>query len=228
MTRGRRSPLNPGVGLVGTAVMHALAGAVLLVGAEQRRPAPPVYRVHLVAAPEPDDASKKAPESITRPAAEPPAPVPRAAREPKSTAAHEAPPPPPNAATREAAPRTTSETQPLPGERPSTGNDVASVSTEGVEFPFPEYLENVVTQILQRWQRPYGGTALDAEVSFFVHRDGSIADLQFVKRSGDFGYDLEAEGAVEEAGRMRAFGPLPSGWQGDVLFVRFYFTGRSQ
>ncbi|HUK21358.1 MAG TPA: TonB C-terminal domain-containing protein [Gemmatimonadales bacterium] len=228
MKRGSRSPVNPGVGVVGSAVMHALAGTLLLVGAERRHAAPPVYRVQLVAAPEPDDAAQKAPESITRPAAEPPAPVPRPAREPKSTAAHEAPPPPPNAAQREAAPRTTSQTQPLPGEKPSTGNDVASVSTEGIAFPFPEYLENIVTQILQRWQRPYTGTALDAEVSFFVQRDGSITDLQFVKRSGDFEYDLEAEGAVEEAGRGRAFGPLPSGWQGDVLFVRFYFTGRSQ
>ncbi|HXH63143.1 MAG TPA: TonB C-terminal domain-containing protein, partial [Gemmatimonadales bacterium] len=116
----------------------------------------------------------------------------------------------------------------LPGEKPSTGNDVATVSTEGVEFPFPEYLQNIVSQILRRWQRPQESTPLDAEVSFFVHRDGSITDLQFVKRSGNFTFDLEAEGAVEEAGRFKAFGGLPSGWTSDVLFVRFYFSGTRQ
>ena len=60
---------------------------------------------------------------------------------------------------REAAPRTTPKVAPLPGETPSTGSDVATVSTEGVEFPFPEYLQNVVTQIRRRWQQPYGSHA---------------------------------------------------------------------
>ena len=67
---------------------------------------------------------------------------------------------------------------------------------------------------------------LDAEVSFFVHRDGSVTDLQFIKRSGNFAFDLEAQGAVEEAGRLKALGSLPDGWNADVLFVRFYFTGK--
>jgi outer membrane biosynthesis protein TonB len=65
-------------------------------------------------------------------------------------------------------------------------------------------------------------------LSFFVHRDGSVTDLQFIKRSGNFSFDLEAQGAVEEAGRFRAFGALPDGWQSDVLFVRFYFSGQRQ
>src|SRR3989454_12726391 len=129
---------------------------------------------------------------------------------------------------REAAPRTTSKTAPLPGETPSTGNDVASVSTEGVEFPFPEYLQNIVGQVLRRWPRPLQSTPLEAEVSFLVHRDGSVSDLQFIKRSGNFTFDLEAQGAVEAAGRFKAFGPLPEGWTADVLFVRFYFSGKRQ
>ena len=139
-------------------------------------------------------------------------------------------PPPPTADTkrREAAPRTTPKAQPLPGERPSTGNDVATVSTEGVEFPFPEYLQNIVSQILRRWQRPQQETPLESEVSFFVHKDGSITGLQFTKRSGNFAFDLEAQGAVEEAGRTKAFGALPDGWTADVLFVRFYFSGVKQ
>src|SRR2546422_3743693 len=105
---------------------------------------------------------------------------------------------------------------------------VATVSTEGVEFPFPEYLQNIVGQVLRRWQRPLQSTPLEAEVSFLVHRDGSVSDLQFIKRSGNFAFDLEAQGAVEEAGRFKAFGPLPDGWTADVLFVRFYFSGKRQ
>ncbi|HEV2751059.1 MAG TPA: energy transducer TonB, partial [Gemmatimonadales bacterium] len=110
-----------------------------------------------------------------------------------------------------------------PGETPSTGSDVATVSTEGVEFPFPEYLQNIVAQVLRRWQRPLQGSPLEAEVSFFVHRDGSVTGLQFVRRSGDFEFDLEAQSAVEEAGRFKVFGALPAGWNSDVLFVRFHF-----
>ncbi len=103
------------------------------------------------------------------------------------------------------------------------GSDVATVSPEGVEGPFPEYLQNVVTQVLRRWQRPLESTQLDAEVSFLIHRDGSVSDLQFTKRSGDFAFDLAAQGAVEETGRFKGFGPLPTGWSSDVMSVRFYF-----
>ena len=113
-------------------------------------------------------------------------------------------------------------------EAPSTGHDVATVSTEGQEFPFPEYLQNIVAQVLKRWQRPSESTPLEAEVSFLVHRDGSVTDLSFIKQSPNFSFNLEAQGAVEEAGRFRAFGPLPDGWKPDVLFVRFYFSGQRQ
>jgi protein TonB len=138
------------------------------------------------------------------------------------------PPPTRDQTHREAAPRTTPTNQPLPGEKPSTGNDVATVSTEGIAFPFPEYLQNIVSQVLRRWQRPAQSTPLQAEVSFFVHRDGSVTDLQFIRRSGNFAFDLEAQGAVEEAGRFHVFGTLPDGWKSEVLFVRFYFSGQRQ
>ncbi len=227
--RGRRPlPGNTGLGLAGTAVVHGLAGIILFGSTARHRPPPPVYKVQLIAAPEPGAETRKAPEAVERPAAEQPAPALKPKPQPKSTVSKAAPPPAPDAAHREAAPRTTPKTAPLPGEKPSTGSDVATVSTEGVEFPYPEYLQNIVTQILRRWQRPFQSTPLESEVSFFIHRDGAITDLQFVKRSGHFAFDLEAEGAVEEAGRFKAFGALPAGWQPDVLYVRFYFSGRRQ
>jgi outer membrane biosynthesis protein TonB len=208
-------------------LVHGLAGLLILTSRSHTPPLPPVYKVRLLAAPEHVADARKAPEAVERPAAEQPAPLPKPKPVPKS-AASKAAPPPTDATRREAAPRTTPKTAPLPGETPSTGSDALTASTEGVEFPYPEYLQNAITQIRRRWQRPLDSTPLDAEVSFFVHRDGSISDLQFVKRSGNFTFDLEAEGAVEEAGRFKAFGALPDSWLSDVLYVRFFFTGRRQ
>ncbi len=226
--RGRgRTPAPVGMAVTGTLVVHGLVGALLFGTPSGRTRLPPTYRVRLIAAPAADLEARKAPEAFERPAEEKPAPMP-AAKRPQSTVSRATPPPTQDQTRREAAPRTTPTTQPLPGEKPSTGNDVATVSTEGIAFPFPEYLQNIVSQVLRRWQRPEQSTPLEAEVSFFVHRDGSVTDLQFIRRSGNFSFDLEAQGAVEESGRFHAFGTLPDGWQSDVLFVRFYFSGQRQ
>jgi protein TonB len=213
--------------LTGTLVVHGVAGMLLFAAPTAHRRLPPTYTVRLIAAPLAELEARKAPEAFERPAEEKPAPAP-AVKTPRSTVSRATPPPTRDRTRREAAPRTTPTTQPLPGERPSTGNDVATVSTEGIAFPFPEYLQNIVSQVLRRWQRPAQSTPLEAEVSFFVHRDGSVTDLQFIRRSGNFSFDLEAQGAVEEAGRFKAFGMLPDGWTADVLFVRFYFSGQRQ
>ncbi len=220
-------PESTGLALAGTLLVHGAAGAFLFVsGAHARAPAPPVYKVRLVAAPAPDPTARRAPEAVDRPA-ETPEPAPAARKPPKSTVARAAPPPEASKP-KEAAPRTTPKAEPAPGEKPSTGDDVATVSTEGIEFPFPEYLQNLVSQVRRRWQRPEQAVPLEAEVSFFVQRDGSVSEIHFVRRSGNFAFDLEAQGAVEEAGRLRAFGVLPEGWASEVLFVRFYFSGRQQ
>jgi outer membrane biosynthesis protein TonB len=218
-------PDSTGLALAGTLLVHGATGALLLAaGSGSRTPPPPTYKVRLVAAPDMDPKARLAPEALDRPA-EAPAPAPKPP--PRNTAARAAPPAE-TAQPREAAPRTTPSVTRAPGEKPSTGDDVATISTEGVDFPFPEYLENVVSQVRRRWQRPEQSLALEAEVSFLVKRDGSVTDLRFVRRSGNFAFDLEAQGAVEEAGRMHAFGALPAGWGSDILFVRFYFSGRHQ
>ena len=226
--RGRgRTPAPVGLAVTGTLVVHGLVG-VLLFGTHGRRTRlPPTYRVHLVAAPAADQESRKAPPAFDRPAEEKPAPLP-APKKTRSTVSRATPPPTRDQTRREAAPRTTPTNQPLPGEKPSTGNDPLTVSTEGVAFPFPEYTNNIIVQIGRRWQRPFGATALEAEIGFLIHRDGSISDMQFVHRSGNFAFDLEAQGAIEEAGRSKAFGSLPEGWTSDVLFIRFYFSGQRQ
>jgi outer membrane biosynthesis protein TonB len=58
---------------------------------------------------------------------------------------------------------------------------------------------------------------------FFIHRNGRISNLQFITRSGNFAFDLEAQGAVEAAGNAVAFGPLPEEYPADVLPVNFFF-----
>ena len=78
MRRGRGSE-SAKVGLIGTVAVHALAGLFLVAGAAAaRKPLPPTYRVHLVAAPEPTEDARKAPEAVDRPAEEKPAPTPKA------------------------------------------------------------------------------------------------------------------------------------------------------
>jgi len=210
--------------VTGTVFVHGLVIVSLFSTPSGRTRLPPTYRVRLIAAPAADMESRKAPEAFERPAEEKPAPIP-AAKRPQSTVSRATPPPTQDQTRREAAPRTTSSTTPLPGEKPSTGNDVATVSTEGVAFPFPEYLQNMMSQVLRLWP-PEQKSALEAEVSFLIHRDGSVTDLQFTRRSGSFAFDLEAQGVIEEAGNRRLFGALPDGWKPDVLYVRFYFAPR--
>jgi len=227
MTRRGRNPGPVGLAVLGSFMIHVLVIGLLVSSTTGAKRLPPTYRVRLIAAPAADLESRKAPEAFERPAEEKPAPL-SAAKAPRSTVSKATPPPTRDQTTREAAPRTTPTTQPLPGEKPSTGNDPLTVSTEGVAFPFPEYTNNIVVEIARRWQRPYGASALQAEIGFLIHRDGSISDITFIHRSGNFAFDLEAQGAIEEAGRFKAFGPLPPGWTSDVLFIRFYFTGQRQ
>lgn len=109
------------------------------------------------------------------------------------------------------------------GEQGGRGTDVANIRTEGIDFPYPGYLENIVRQIALRF-RPPRGSPLKAEVMFLIRRDGTISGFRFIQRSGSFTFDLEAQGAVESA--ATGFGALPSGFKDDVLPVMFSFDPR--
>jgi protein TonB len=111
------------------------------------------------------------------------------------------------------------------GQTGDRGTDVATVRTEGIEFPYPAYLQNIVRQIAQRFDPPRRG-ALSAEVTFLLRRDGSVADIRISTRSGNFEFDQDARGAIEAAARAGAFGPLPEGFPDDVLPVIFSFDPR--
>ncbi len=198
-----------GVGIAGSLLAHSVILGVVLTGTQARRGTPvlPVYRVELIAARRPavavNGVERTTPAATT---AQPP-PVPTR------------PSPRPAQPARAAPPAATAGTG-------GVGVDPATIRTEGVEFPFPGYLRNLVAQVYRRWQPPRGNADLETEVFFFVNRDGSVAGLRIVRRSGSYAFDLEAQGAVEAAARSGAFGALPAGYAADVLPVSFFFTPR--
>ena len=222
--RARRTPPGRAAGLVGTLVVHAAAAAFLFSQVKAAPPGPPVYAVDLVAAPAPTQRRRLAREAVpTPPPVEKPAPVkPKPTPPPEKPSAPEPKPPPRTEPDREPPPPTAAPATPAPGETPSTGTDAATIKTPGLAFPFPDYLRNIVNQVYQRWDRSNAGSR-SAEISFLILEDGSVRDIRFVTPSGNFSFDLDAQGAIEAAGNSRAFGPLPDGWEADVLPVSLYF-----
>lgn len=209
---------------------HAAAVAALIfVHPAPPKAMPPMYRVNIVAAPPGPRAegivAPPAPAPPRPPAPAPPPPraqtPPKAMPMPTKTPAKTVPPatptPTPTATPPKAPPR-----QAGGGPTGDKGTDVATVRTEGVDFPFPGYLENIVRQIAKNFGE-HRNTNVRAEVQFLIRRDGSVSAISFITRSGDYSFDLDAQGAVESAGNNRAFGPLPNGFSDDVLPVIFSF-----
>jgi periplasmic protein TonB len=234
-TLAPRGELTLRASIVWSAVLHLLVVAGLLVGHSRASvPSPPTYRVTLIAAPaaprQVGVVRETAPEP-TPPAPPAPAPLARATPEPermKAPPTKARPLKTPKTATPNAAPASAKPTPTVPpraggGPEGGRGADVANVRTEGIEFPFPVYLQNVVRQIALQFKPP-ANSAYRAEVSFLIRRDGSVSGLRLVTRSGSFSFDQDAMGAVEAA--SRSFGPLPQGFTDDVLPVIFSFDPR--
>jgi outer membrane biosynthesis protein TonB len=212
-----------------SAAGHALVFAAFIVFRGSAPPArPPMYHVNLVAAP-----AGARREGIVTPT---PPPQPLAPTQPPPRAKIEAPamPLPTKTPPRVAPPAATPTPVPAKAAAAATvaqagggptgdrGTDVATVRTEGNDFPYPAYLENIVRQVAKNFGDHRNSTA-SAEVQFLIRRDGSVTSFRFLTRSGNYSYDLDAQGAVEAAGNARAFGPLPDGFSDDVLSVTFSF-----
>ena len=226
----RRAPGGARLGgsLVAAAALHATVAAALFLTRPARPVAmPPIYRVDIVAAPP----GPRAVGAVTPQAAPatPTAPVPtRAESKAPSPVAPSTTPPPSRRAPAAATP-VPPVAQPKSAEAPRAGGgptggrgaDVANIRTQGTEFPYPAYLNNIVRQIALRFSPANPSAPLRAEVRFLIHRDGSVSDITVVSRSGVYAFDLDAQGAIEAA--ARAFGPLPSGFPDDVLPVVFSF-----
>lgn len=225
---GREGPPGRVAGLLGTSVVHAAAASLLFATVRPPvKPGPPTYAVDLVAAPAPAPKQRVSREAVPTPPVEKPAPV-KPQPKPKPAKAPAVPTPKPRPAeveNPEPPPPTQAPVAPAEGETPSTGTDAATIKTPGLAFPFPEYLRNIVNQVYRNWDRSAAGRRLSAEVSFLILKDGSVRDIRFVTRSGNFGFDLSAQGAIEAAGNARAFGSLPDAWlaQAEVLPVSIIF-----
>ncbi len=230
MSAALRRPAGLTGPLAVSVLLHALAVAPFVVWKAAGPPVlPPMYRVDLVAAP-------KGPPAVGVVREEPPAkaPAPEAKAPPKAEMNEQVKAAPIKAPTKAARPQTRATTNVTKtpervdvskaptaggGEVGNTGTDVATVRTEGIEFPFPGYLANIVRQVRLNFKPRHQG--LKAEVFFFIRRDGSVTGFRFVKRSGNYEFDLEAEAAVEAA--ARSFGALPEGFTDDILPVSFTF-----
>jgi len=219
-----KGPLGISLALHGTLVLLVL----LSFRKEKQEALPPIYRVNIVAAPpgpraigtvQPEPAAAKAP-TVTPPAPpktkEPAVPIAKATPQKASPRAT----PVERPATETPAPAPKAGGGPIGGK----GTDVATVQTEGIDFPFPGYLNNIVRQIALRFNPSDANSGRRAEVRFVIRRDGSVIGIGFVTRSGSYAFDLEAQGAVEAAASQ--FGPLPDGFPDDALPVVFSFDPR--
>ena len=221
-----------------SAVLHVVAAATLFLLRPDAPPErPPIYSVNLVAAPPgPRQMGIVAPPA-TQPTRE--APPPRRAEQPEKMmpAPTKQPPPtrrqPTAPATPTPTPATKAQTPPPAqqqraggGPEGGRGTDVANVRTEGIEFPYRGYLDNIVRQVALRFKPDNPNSPLRAEVLFLIHRDGRVSGMRILKGSGVYSFDLEAQGAIESAAQAGAFGPLPTGFTDDVLPVVFSFDPR--
>jgi protein TonB len=231
-----RARLAPTLGV--SLLLHLAVAVPLILARPAKAPArPPIYRVDLIAAPPgPRQEGIVVPQPQAppeRPAPTPPRaerrpeemPAPPTQRPPVRTRTPPAPATPTPAPTTKPPPETAPAQQAGGGPTGDRGTDVATVRTEGIEFPYPAYLQNIVRQIAKRFDQPRRG-ALSAEVTFLLRRDGSVADIRISTRSGNFEFDQDAMGAVEAAAGAGAFGPLPDGFPDDVLPVIFSFDPR--
>jgi outer membrane biosynthesis protein TonB len=207
------------VGVIGTTLAHALFLAGLLLAVHRSSgPETISYAVNLVAAPAPSDASART-TTVAPPKREPEKTV--AAKptvKPKK--------PTPKTTTKPAAAKPAAKTTPLPGETPGTGEDVLTRSFPGLNFPYPEYLRNIVNQIYSRFAQQTWPPGLEATVGFTIHRDGSVTDIIMLKQAGYYSFNLAAKSAVIAAANANVFGPLPSGWPDDKLEISFSFSPR--
>lgn len=242
-TKTRRGP--GGGALVASLVLHVVfVGVVLAAGLATPSPLPPlkVYRVNIVSPPPlesgPPQPVAVNPPAVTRPREEEPAsPPPQPKPEPKAPPKADPKPEkaPPKA---EEKPKTEVRTEPVkepepdkPPTRPrganpkpdaKVGGEGLNIQIDGEAFPFPDYLENILVQI-SRYFRWTGASGLKAEIYFVILRDGSVDEIRILQGSGDVAFNLEAMAAIEQAGKRKAFGPLPEGFKGDRLPVAFYF-----
>ena len=219
-------------GILASVLLHGgLVGAFLLLRPPAPPPSPPLYQVHLIAAPPGPRAIGVVQDQLQPPVEKPlppakvtptrPTPAPPKAKvkpQPKVKAVTPTPAP------QKAQPKTESP-QPAAGggETGGKGADVANVDTPGIEFPYPAYTNNIVRQLIIYLGRTAARDT--AVVRFVIRRDGTIDPESIRPVAGSsYSFTQRALAAVEAAANAKVFGPLPPGFREDILPVTFRFT----
>jgi outer membrane biosynthesis protein TonB len=231
--------------LIFSIILHAsLLGIVLL---SMMRSEPVVefvaYEVDLVSPPPAVEAEEYTPAReelvVERPEPEPAPPEPEPEPEPQVTVDEPEPTPEPEPEPEPtptpAPPTPTNQPDPEPpaDPTPAAGPDAdptaersgegINVRMEGLRRDYPEYWNNIIRQIERCFRPPAGNWA--TTVMFNIRRDGSVAEVEFERRSGNTAFDYLAMEAVECAGQGR-FGPLPADLPYQYQPIRFEFRPR--
>jgi protein TonB len=114
-----------------------------------------------------------------------------------------------------------------PGDRPGSplgspsGTSGLGARLAGVgdpSFTYGYYLDRMLALIERNWRRPPTGDALpEVAITFRIHRDGRVGDVEVETSSGVRAFDLAGLRAVENASPLP---PLPAGYRKDSLSVR--------
>ncbi|MGQ0563281.1 MAG: TonB C-terminal domain-containing protein [Gemmatimonadota bacterium] len=219
----RRPARGPGRGAFAAAVLLHLLPLVALVGnvfdAAEPLPQYKVYRVDIYSPPPQVEGKPEAPPQPTQTIVQP-AEAKTVAVEQKPAPAVKKPAPPKNVTTGTGKSAVAKGRNPDP--KSVVGGEGLDVHMAGEEFPYPEYLENIIIQ-LNRYFRWTGAPNLDTRIGFEIMRDGSVSNIRVLRKSGNINFDLEAISAIEQAGKRGAFGPLPRGWVANRLPIAFSF-----
>jgi len=91
----------------------------------------------------------------------------------------------------------------------SAGGEDLRVASGGLRCPDEGYCANIVRQIHRFFRRPAEAHDDQGEICFRIERDGSATDLRVERLRGSPAFRVALLEAAEQAGRRRAFGPLP-------------------
>ncbi len=236
MIQARARSTNLAAPLVASAVLHVMFAVTMFVASRAGGGGvalPPMYKVELIAAPPGAPAVgvvSNDPLPANAPKPDPAKAAPKSVEKAIPIKASKLKPAPTKASVKATPTPTTKASANVPraggGADGGVGTDVANIRTEGIDFPFPGYLQNIVRQVRLNFS-PSDKSLRTAEVFFLIRRDGSLSGFRFLQRSGSYSFDLECQGAVEAASAAKAWGPLPTGFMDDVLPVIFRFDPKT-
>lgn len=215
------------IGVMGSVLLHAaLVAAFFFARSTTSGPPPQMIHVTMIAAPQAAPNAGLVPPSVAPAVTAPPAPT-KAPPKPTPVAPATKTKPVPKAATptsAKPAPKTAAPPAAAASSSGGRGTDAANIDTPGIDFDYPYYTNNIVNELVRRFGAMAG--SLEVEVRFVIKRDGTVdpSSIKIVTPSGNYSFDQRGLTAVETAANAKVFGPLPKGFNEDILPVTFRFS----